>query len=255
MMWALPESPRFLVRHPRRWTELIRLLRRLGHAVPDGAAFEDKLERRAESQSAIKSLLGPGRLRDTLGLWFAFFSCLHGAYLIFGWLPAMLAAQGLDLAASSVGLAAFNFGGVIGVLLWTVAVTMIGSRLPLLVAALGAAASALAIGFLHFNPGGGHALVIAGFGLHGLFVNALQTIMYALAAYVYPTQVRASGVAFAAAVGRLGAMLSSFTGAAIIQAGSHAYLRVLALSMVCAFIGLAVVGKHFPGQESSRAGR
>src|SRR6266576_2956864 len=73
-----------------------------------------------------------GHLRDTLGLWFAFFACLHGIYLVFGWLPAMLSAHGLDVAAASSGLAAYNFGGVLGVLLCAAVVTVVGSRAPLL---------------------------------------------------------------------------------------------------------------------------
>lgn len=253
LLWALPESPRYLARKPQRWNELTGLLRRMGHPVSAGAHFEDRVEQTAETRTAFKSLLGDEYLRDTLGLWFAFFSCLSAVYLVFGWLPAMLNAQGLDLATASSGLAAYNFGGVLGVSIWAVAVSMMGSRAPLLVGAIGGAASALALQFLRFQPGEGHILLIAGFGLHGLFVNAVQTTMYALAAHVYPTKVRASGVAAAAAVGRLGAILSSLIGASIIQAGRGPYFKWLAVSMVCSSIGLGVVGKHFQGR--ARSGR
>jgi AAHS family 4-hydroxybenzoate transporter-like MFS transporter len=248
LLWALPESPRYLARKSHRWHELTTLLRRMGHQLSGGVQFEDRVERTAESRSALKSLLGTEYLRDTLGLWFAFFSCLSAVYLVFGWLPAMLTAQGLDLATASSGLASYNFGGVIGVLIWAAVVSMIGSRVPLLVGAVGGAASALVLRLLSFEPGAGHALLIGAFGLHGLFVNAVQTTMYALAAHVYPTKVRASGVAAAASVGRLGAILSSITGASIIQAGRGAYIKWLAISMVCSAIGLAVVGKHFQGR-------
>ncbi|HTM49928.1 MAG TPA: MFS transporter [Bryobacteraceae bacterium] len=249
LWWTLPESPRFLARHPRRWPDLTRLLRRMGHAVEDGTAFEDRVEQRAESQTALKIILGREHLRDTAGLWIAFFACMHGIYLVFGWLPAMLSAQGMGLAASSSGLAAYNFGGVFGILLWAAAATFFGSRAPLLAAALAAAGSAFAIQFAPLRSAESQPLLIAGFGLHGLFVNALQTTMYVLAAHVYPTKTRASGVAFAAAVGRVGAMVSSFTGAAIIQSGGSNYLRVLAISMFCAFLGLLLVSTHFPGHR------
>src|SRR5262249_51250027 len=248
LLWALPESPRYLARKSRRWDELTALLRRMGHQVSAGVQFEDRVEQTAESRTALKSLLGNDYLRDTLGLWFAFFSCLSAVYLVFSWLPAMLSAQGLDLATASSGLAAYNFGGVLGVLIWAAVVSMMGSRVPLLVGAFGGAASALALQLPPFQPGTGHALLIAGFGLHGLFVNAVQTTMYALAAHVYPTKVRASGVAAAAAVGRLGAILSSFIGASIIQAGRGTYIKWLAVSMACSAIGLAVVSRHFQGR-------
>ena len=46
----LPESPRFLARHPARWPELARLAARLGHPVPPDAAFEDSSERAVASE-------------------------------------------------------------------------------------------------------------------------------------------------------------------------------------------------------------
>jgi len=250
LLMALPESPRFLARHPRRWDELAGLLKKMGHTVPSGAGFEDKLERLASGKSSLKALVAREYLRDTLGLWIAFFACLNGIYLVFGWLPAMLTAQGLDVAASSTGLAAYNFGGVIGVVIWSVLVSTLGSRGPMVAGALAGAASALALISLHIQPAGGHTLLIAGIGLHGLFANAVQTTMYALAAHIYPAEVRATGTATAAAIGRTGAILSSFTGAAIIQAGSGAYLSVLALSLAVGAIGLAVVKNHFRGTKA-----
>jgi uncharacterized membrane protein YeaQ/YmgE (transglycosylase-associated protein family) len=52
-------------------------------------------------------------------------------------------------------------------------------------------------------------------------------------------------VAAASAIGRIGAIVSSFTGAAIIQAGERSYLMVLAVCMVGASIGVALVRNHF----------
>jgi AAHS family 4-hydroxybenzoate transporter-like MFS transporter len=233
------------VPHPTRWDELTRILRRLGHPVEAGRGFADPRETVSEGGAALRSLFSGGFLRDTLGLWLAFFASLNAVYLVFGWLPAMLSARGLDIAAASSGLAAYNFGGVLGVLLWASMVTVAGSRSPLLGGALAGGASALALQFVAVNSTGSHALLIAGIGLHGLFANAVQTTMYALAAHVYPTRVRATGVAFAASIGRLGAMLSSFTGAWLIQAGGAAYLNVLAVSMSVTCVGLAIVKTHF----------
>jgi AAHS family 4-hydroxybenzoate transporter-like MFS transporter len=70
--------------------------------------------------------------------------------------------------------------------------------------------------------------------------------MYALAAHVYPTSVRATGTAYAATAGRVGGLLSSLLGASVIQAGAGAYWYALAISMVLAFVGLAWVRSHYP---------
>ncbi|HVY91743.1 MAG TPA: MFS transporter [Bryobacteraceae bacterium] len=199
---------------------------------------------RAAGKGAIRDLFAPELRRDTVGLWLAFFSCLGGIYLVFSWLPAMLTARGLDVAAASAGLASYNFGGVLGVLMIVAVMTAVGSRGPLLTAALAGSASALVLLWI---PG---SLLIAGLGVHGLFVNAAQTTMFALASHVYPARIRATGIACSAAIGRCGGMLSSLGGAAIIQRGSDAYLVTLVFAFALTFGGLAIVRNHYPRPQS-----
>jgi AAHS family 4-hydroxybenzoate transporter-like MFS transporter len=248
LLVALPESPRFMARRPRQWPRLVKLLRRMGHAaVPFEAHFEDKKESAGGRRVSLKSLFAAECRLDTFGLWIAFFACMNGIYLVFGWLPAMLTAQRLDIATASSGLASYNFGGVLGVVMWAALISMTGSRKALIWGALLGTVSALALFLVPIQPSGGHTLLIVGLGLNGLLANAVQTTMYALAAHVYPTEVRASGIASAAAVGRIGAMMSSFTGAALIQAGAGAYIGVLAISMAITAAGLAIVRNHIHG--------
>ncbi len=256
LLMALPESPRYLARnatgnaarHAKSSTELIRLLARMGHTVVAGSVFTAESEREGKAGS-LAELFRPGLFRDTAGLWIAFFASLVGMYLVLGWLPAMLTAQGLDIATASSGLAAYNFGGVLGVLLCAAIITTLGSRRPMLSFAIGGGASALALMFVPIGAEGGHTLLIAGLGVTGFFLHAIQTTMFALASHVYPTRVRASGVACAAAAGRVGGMLSSLAGAAIIQAGSHEFLLVLAGAMVATFAGLSIVRHHYPPRD------
>lgn len=245
LLAVLPESPRFLARRKSLWPELVRLLSRMGHNVPAGAAFEDRAERVQPERVSLRALFGPGLAHDTVGLWVAFFFCLGSIYLVFGWLPAMLTAQGLSLSTASTGLAIYNFGGVLGVALWAVLVTVLGSRGPLLSGALACAGSTLALLVVPIQAHGDHTLLFACIGFNGLLANAVQTSMYALATHVYPTSVRATGVAYSAALGRAGGLLSSLLGASIIQAGSGTYWYALAIAMVCAFAGLAWVRCHF----------
>ena len=256
LLWAvLPESPRFLAQRSSAWPYLRLLLARMGRAVPDGSAFENRTERLAGmGRTGIRELLQSPLRHDTVGLWIAFFFCMSAVYLVFGWLPAMLTAQGLNIASASQGLAVHNLGGVFGVLLWAGLVTWLGSRSPLLWGALATAGSALAVLLVPVQMHGGRTLLLLALGVNGLLINAVQTSMYALAAHVYPTAVRASGVAFAAAIGRVGAIISSLLGAAIIGAGAGAYWGTLAAAMVCAFAGLAWVRNHYPalGRDPSK---
>ena len=250
----LPESPRFLVQNPRSWPTLERLLQRMGRPVAQGSAFEDAGERSVPDRAPIRALLDPSHLRDTMGLWIAFLFCLGSIYLIFGWLPTLLNSQGVNVAGASKALAIYNLGGVIGVFVWAALITSFGSRGPLLSGALAAAGSALLILLVPVTAGGSSTLMLAALALNGMLANAVQTAMYALAAHVYPTAIRASGVAYAAAVGRVGGIFSSVFGATIIGMGAGAYWGFVAISLVIAFVGLALVGRHFP-QWPQRLGR
>ena len=111
----LPESPRFLARHPARWPELVRLAGKLGRPVPPGASFEDSTERHV-ARAPIASLFDAEFRRDTIALWCSFCSCLLAVYLGFSWLPTVLAEAGFGPGVASNGITAFNLGGVVGAL-------------------------------------------------------------------------------------------------------------------------------------------
>ena len=253
MLIALPESPRFLARHAQQWPRLISLLARMGHSLPLGTTFEEPVERGESDRGSLRALFASGLGRDTVGLWIAFFFCLGSIYLVFGWLPAMLTARGLNVSIASSGLAIYNFGGVLGILIWAMLVPILGSRGPLLSGALACAASALALLLVPIQAHGDHWLLIVCLGINGLLANAVQTSMYALAAHVYPTSIRATGVAYSATLGRAGGLVSSLLGSYVIQAGPARYWEVLAVAMVFSAAGLAYVRSHYPAIKNIEA--
>jgi len=242
---TIPESPRFLVRHPERWGELQKLLAKMSRPTAAGAVYTDIAEQKMEKRDGFPALFQSGLARDTAALWSAFFMTLLAVYAAFSWLPTMLASEGLDVAVAGSGLTAYNLGGVLGALGCAVAITRFGSRWPLGIACIVGAASAFAL--TQVNPVQSTSLFIAGIGLHGLCTNAVQSTMYAVCAYVYPTSVRATGTASALAFGRLGAIFSAFAGAAIITAaGGSGYLVMLGFAMLVSFASLMLLSRHIP---------
>ncbi|MBR8655133.1 MFS transporter [Achromobacter sp. Marseille-Q0513] len=245
---ALPESPRYLSRHRARWNELTALLARMRRPMADGVRYVDSREQAGEGQGGVRALFGQGYARDTVLIWIAFFMCLTAVYSAFSWLPTMLASEGLPLGIAGSGLTAYNLGGVIGALACAAAMTRWGSLWPLAICCFGAAASAYAMLTVDANQNA--SLMIFGFGVHGLFVNAVQSTMYALCAFIYPTRVRATGTASALAFGRLGAILSAFAGAAVItRGGAQGYLTLLGSVMLFALLSLLLVRRHIPARK------
>ncbi|MFS2116631.1 MFS transporter, partial [Herbaspirillum frisingense] len=246
LLWfVIPESPRYLARQPHRWDELRRLLLRMSRAVAADIRFSDVREQTTHPRAGFGALFAPGLARDTMALWIAFFMNLLAVYSAFSWLPTMLAGEGLSPSVAGNGLTAYNVGGVLGALLCALIIGRFGSRVPMLLCCLAAAATALLLRSL--DVANQTTLLVVGIGLHGLFVNAVQCTMYALCAYIYPTQVRATGTAAALAFGRLGAILSAFAGAIVItQGGASGYLAMLAGAMLFVFVALLSVRKHIP---------
>jgi len=69
--------------------------------------------------------------------------------------------------------------------------------------------------------------------------------MYALAAHVYPTAMRATGVGTAVSIGRAGAVLSGYAGPwALAYRGSSSYFALMAAALCVTFVALALVRRH-----------
>jgi MFS transporter, AAHS family, 4-hydroxybenzoate transporter len=245
LLRLLPESPRFLARNPRRWPELARILRRTGQAVPPQATFVDPDEQ-TDGRAPLKQLLAADLRSDTLALWGAFFSCLLAVYLGFNWVPAMLTGAGMSPTVGSAGIAAFNLGGVVGAIAGALAFARLGSKPTMLTMAGGAIAGALGMSAMTLGPTSAPPPIVAMLGVTGGLINAVQVTMYALAAQVYPVNVRATGVGAATAVGRVGAVVSTYAGAWALESGSSSFFALIAMAMLVALVSLALVRRHIP---------
>lgn len=228
-LW-LPESPSFLALKAAK--------------QEDGAAIVP------QSRHGMGQLFSPALLRDTVGLWAAFFLCLIAVYTTFSWLPATLASAGFDQKTASLGLASFNFGGVAGALLAAVLIGRLGSRVTMTsLAAIGAMIATLA---LLAGTGGlsrtGLLMVLTALGFT---VNGVQTTMFALASHVYPSAMRTTGVGAALGFGRVGAMASSLAGFYLLSSGSTVgFFTLLALAMTGCAVALAVIVQHIPSARA-----
>ncbi len=253
LFFTLGESPRYLARVQARWEELRAILARMAVEVPAGTGFHDGQQQESgEQRASFGALFSPAYLRDTIGMWICFFMTLLSIYSAFSWLPTMLTAEGLSPKPAAMGLTAYNLGGVIGVIACALAINRFGSRKTMLVFCSMAVISAFALKSVDVRTN--TETFLLGLGVHGLFMNALQTTSYALCAHLYPTFMRATGTASALSFGRLGAILSSFVGASVITAGgANAYLNLLGGSMIISLVGLALVKNHIPRNEKPAA--
>jgi MFS transporter, AAHS family, 4-hydroxybenzoate transporter len=252
VLWkVLPESPRYLARHRTRWSELSALLRRLGHRIDTDAVFIDGSEK-AIGRASARELLLPELRRDTLALCASFFFCLLSVYIGTNWVPSLLTGAGFDVGVASSGLAAFNLGGVVGAILGALLIVRLGSRITMLTMTAGAIAGSITLAAMPIAAQSAFA-VLAMLAWTGGLINAVQTTMYALAAHVYPTGIRATGVGTAVAVGRIGGVLSPYAGSWALEAGGAPRLfSLIAVTMSLVFVALASVRRHIARASTVR---
>jgi AAHS family 4-hydroxybenzoate transporter-like MFS transporter len=244
--FLLPESPRYLARHASRRPELIRVLRRMGHAIGDDAVITD-LSERAAPRAPLAALFHPALRRDTLALWGSFVTCLLTVYLGFSWLPTVMTGAGFTSAVASSAITAFNLGGVVGAICGGLAFSRVGSRVAMLVMAAGAIAGAVALSLMTIEANMARLPLFALLTLTGGLINAVQTTMYALATHLYGSAIRATGTGVAVSVGRVGAVLSGYAGAWILDyGGSAAFFALMAGTMAISFVMLSNVRRHVP---------
>jgi AAHS family 4-hydroxybenzoate transporter-like MFS transporter len=252
LRWLLPESPQFLARRRSRWVELVGVMKKIGHSLPTDTAFVDPGAGRGVQQASFGTLFSREYRRDTMALWGSFFSCLLAVYLGFSWLTTLLTGAGFDPATANTGITAFNLGGVIGALLGGVVISRLGSRLAMLSMTGVAIAGAAGLATMTISPAASLIAIMAMLTLTGSMINGVQTTMYALAAHVYPTAVRARGVGTAVAFGRIGAFMVGFIGSwAADMGGTNAFFAVVAGMMVVTFISLALVTRHVPAADGA----
>ncbi len=244
---VLPESPRFLASRRERWPELRTLLRRIGHAVPEDATFvEAPGDGPGKSKASMASIFAPALRLDTIGLFGAFFFCLMANYIGFLLIPAMLTGAGFPPVVGTNANAAFNFGGVAGAIFGALFIQQLGSRVTMLAMSALAIVSALVMAFTPLRLDETTRL-IAMFAVTGGLLNAVQTTMYALAAHVYPTDIRGTGVGAAVGFGRIGNVLAAYAGNfALDRGGTPGYFSSWAVTMTLVFGSLALVRRHIP---------
>src|SRR5918994_596387 len=248
---VLPESPSFLAGVRERWPELRATLRRMGHIVQDDVTFVDPAGAVGAPRGSIADLFAPALRRDTLALIGAFGSCLLAIWMAFLWIPAMLTdpAGGFAQPEASFALSIYNFGGVAGAIAGALLIQRIGSRVALLTISALAVVSALAMARMPLRPDAFNVVMVM-FAVSGALFNAVQATMYALAAHVFPTAIRGTGVGATVAVGRLGNVAASYVGSwALSTGGPPLYFQMWAAAMTMVFICLAIIRRHIQPSE------
>lgn len=253
LIFLLPESARYLAVKNRSQQQISNILRRIA-ALPENTRFVLQEAGQVKEQSALGVIFSPRYLVGTIMLCLTYFMGLLIFYLLTSWLPLLIRETGATLSQASVITALFPLGGGIGVLVLGALMDKINPNKVVSVGYLLTGIFVCLVGFSTSN------LVLMGVMVFiaGTIMNGAQSSMPALAAGFYPTQGRATGVAWMLGLGRFGGILGAFSGAFLMQAelSFKTIFALLAIPAVLSAIALMVkyaAGKNQQNQSDNAA--
>ncbi len=222
MMWLLPESREFL-------------------------KAQDK-QQAAEPQGSFKDLFNSENRLRTLLLWGSYFLTLMVVYIMLSWLPSLFMELGFSRKEGSTAQFFFMIAATFG----TVILGMLTDRWKkayVIILMYGG----ITAGLFSLNAAVSLTNMYWAAALTGAFVIGCQGVLYAFGSIVYPTNVRATGVGMASAVGRVGAMLGPAIAGQLLAAGFGA-AGVISAAIPCIIVSavlMLLVVRSLPNQAAA----
>ncbi|HEA2212488.1 TPA: 3-(3-hydroxy-phenyl)propionate transporter MhpT [Escherichia coli] len=170
----------------------------------------------------LRALFAPATASATLLLWLCYFFTL-------------LVEQGFRPSQAAGVMFALQIGAASGTLILGALMDKLRPVVMSLLIYTGMLASLLALGTVSSLSG----MLMAGF-VAGMFATGGQSVLYALAPLFYSTQIRATGVGTAVAVGRLGAMSGPLLAGKMLALGTGTVGVMAASAPSILLAGLAV---------------
>jgi AAHS family 4-hydroxybenzoate transporter-like MFS transporter len=210
----MPESIRFLVTQQKNAAKVGAYLQKIDTTYRYSPEDQFDIQRQPKGGS-LPVLFSEGRAPVTLLLWAVTFFSLFGMYLLVSWLPSVFAEQGWPRAQALQSAANFQLGGIVGGVTLGWLIDRYGPYQILAPTFVAAALLTAAIGVIE----GSLVLTMLVIALSGFAIVGAQLGMTALAANLYPTTARSTGVGWALGIGRAGAVISPMAGGMALAAG------------------------------------
>jgi AAHS family 4-hydroxybenzoate transporter-like MFS transporter len=188
----------------------------------------------------MSRLLTSNHRRATITLWTTFFLCFSTLYFLLSWIPKLMEQTGYSAATGRYAFFLFNLGAVIGIfVLGTMATRWKLSNIvsvflftsAVLMVVFAAAPNQLTLLLL--------IIFLIGFLQQGGFTG-----LYAVAAKVYPTEIRSTGIGWSIGLGRFGAVAGPAIAGYLIAAGMDMSANYYVFAVPMAIGGLLAYRLH-----------
>jgi MFS family permease len=242
----LPESLHFLI--DRRPKHALRQINRILSRLERRAVTELPDIRGDSRQPGTREIFSTALRANTLFLWLSFFMSMLTLYFLLLWTPQIIVNAGLSKEHGILAGAILNAGGLIGMLLLGYFSEGLGLHRLIIGFFLIAAITMIAFALVDASP---MVLLLFAFTL-GFFTIGGMIGLYSVAAELYPTTLRNTGLGWSIGVGRLGAILGPYLAGILMSIGWEQadYFLLLALPLM-----FAVMSTHALKQSQAHPRR
>jgi AAHS family 4-hydroxybenzoate transporter-like MFS transporter len=243
--FLMPESIKFLALRGDRQPEMVKLARRIRPdlQIDDDAQFILP-EPPAKRTLSPLVLFGGGLALVTVSLWVTNASNLMANFFLSSWMPTLFHDAGLSVTEMAVSSSMYYAGAIVGGLVVSRLIDRWGGGMIIALFLLGCPAMAV-IGL----PGLERYALMGAVFLAGFSVLGAQMAINATSGLIYPTYIRAKGVGWSNAIGRLGAIAGPLLGGWLLAHGlsNHQFFLAaigpLLVGAVASFVLMKMLGR------------
>jgi AAHS family 4-hydroxybenzoate transporter-like MFS transporter len=256
MFFLLPESLQFLALHGKNNDKLGKWLRRVDPRVMVTRQTEFVVREQRQRGVPLVKLFQQGRALRTILMWTVYFMNLLNLYFLSSWLPTvatpLVKAAGVAPSYALLVGTTLQTGGVLGAFVFGWFVNRFGFVKVLATCFSAACISIALIG----QPGLSLRLLFLVVFLAGLGIVGSQSALNALAASLYPTDLRSTGIGSGLGVGRLGSIVGPMLAGQLISAHwttESLFLAAAVPALISALVMIAMRWVIEPQQQSAGA--
>lgn len=202
----------------------------------------DEFKTKAKPEDAKLSALFTSEFKwSTWQLWSALFLSFTTLYFLMNWIPKLATNAGLSMELAIYSGTIFNLGAIVGIPVQGYFSSRFGLKKSIGTLLL---ITAVLLGIFGLFSGSNLILVVLfflGFGVQGSFVG-----LYAVAARMYPTAFRSTGVGWAIGMGRLGGIIGPVLGGLLVGLGfgmAQSFIFFALPSFIAGLITLKISAK------------
>jgi benzoate transport len=245
VFFLMPESVHWLTRkQPVNALQRINAaLSKLGHATVSSLPVVQEDARK----KSVADIFSPALAMTTVLVTAAYFFHIVTFYFILKWTPKIVADMGFAASAAGGVLTWANFGGALGGAVFGVLTARVGLK-PLSIGIL--VLTSVAVAIFGRTPSDLSTMSYLA-ALAGFFGNAGISGLYSIAAYAFPTHVRATGTGFVIGVGRGGAVLAPIFAGYLLEEGFALPTVGLVMGMGSLFGAITLMFVHLDDQRKA----